>query len=95
MNTYNTYVDWRQNPTITVINTTAYPIQNIEFPSITICSQGLAKDIMEKVIELQFKRYLVSKKIITDDTPKANQTDDSNGNKGKTFDMLSKEEVNK
>ena len=50
---------------------------------------------MEKVIVLQFKRYLVFNKVISDDTPKANQTEDSNGNKGKSFDMLSKEEVNK
>ena len=93
LNTYKTYVDWKLDPTITVINTTSYPIENIEFPAITICSQGLAKGIMEKVVVLQFKRYLISKEIIVDDAPEANQTEDSNNTNEKTFDMLSKEEV--
>ena len=93
LNTYKTYVDWKLDPTITVINTTSYPIENIEFPAITICSQGLAKGIMEKVVVLQFKRYLISKEIIVDDAAEANQTEDSNNTNEKTFDMLSKEEV--
>ena len=93
LNTYKTYVDWKLDPTITVINTTSYPIENIEFPAITICSQGLAKGIMEKVVVLQFKRYLISKEIILDEAPEANQTENSNNTNEKTFDMLSKEEV--
>ena len=87
--TYEAYVDWKSDPTITAVSTTSYPIKNIEFPAITICSQGLAKDIMEKVILQQFKRYLRSKNIITQSDPTRNQTDDS----PKTFEMLSKEEV--
>ena len=90
MYTCQTYVDWKSDPTITVVSTTSYPIKNIEFPAITICSQGLAKGIMEKVILQQFKRYLKTKKIITQSEPNSNQT----GTEPKTFEMLSKEEVN-
>ena len=43
---------------MTTISTTAYPIQNIDFPAITICSQGTAKDIMDKVLLRQFETYL-------------------------------------
>ena len=61
--TCKTYIEWQDNPTITTINTTAYPIKNIEFPAITICSQGLAKDVMDTVILRQFESYLKSRGI--------------------------------
>ena len=56
--TIQTWNEWQDNPIITTINTTAYPIQNIEFPAITICSQGTAKDLLDKVILNQFEAYL-------------------------------------
>ena len=56
--TIQTWNEWQDNPIITTINTTAYPIQNIEFPAITICSQGAAKDLLDKVILNQFEAYL-------------------------------------
>jgi hypothetical protein len=34
------YNDWQDNLVLTTINTTAYPITNIEFPAVTICGQG-------------------------------------------------------
>ena len=40
------YDHWKDQPTVTTINTTAYPIKNVEFPAITICSQGMAKDLI-------------------------------------------------
>ena len=56
--THKTYVEWQASPTITTINTIAYPIKNIEFPAITICSQGAAKNVMETVLLQQFEEYL-------------------------------------
>ena len=56
--TNKTYVEWQASPTITTINTIAYPIKNIEFPAITICSQGAAKDVMDNVLLQQFEEYL-------------------------------------
>ena len=61
--TCKSYIEWQANPTITTINTTAYPIENIEFPAITICSQGSAKDVMDNVLLKQFEAYLESRAI--------------------------------
>ena len=77
--TIQTWNEWQDNPTITTINTTAYPIQNIEFPAITICSQGTAKDLMDKVIMIQFEAYLRARGI----KPETNATKATNGSTGK------------
>ena len=71
-------MDWQADPIITVINTTSYPIENIEFPAITICSQGLAKDLMENVMKQQFKSYMISRNIILDRDTNLNPTETSN-----------------
>jgi len=34
------YNDWQDNLVLTTVNTTAYPITNIEFPAVTICGPG-------------------------------------------------------
>ena len=86
-------MDWQADPIITVINTTSYPIENIEFPAITICSQGLAKDLMENVMMQQFKSYMISRNIILDRDTNLNQTETSNTTEIKTFDQLTNEEV--
>ena len=93
MYTYDIYVEWQANPTITVINTTSFPIKNVEFPAITICSQGLAKDIMENVLIKQFESYLESKKIITDPNAKLNKREILDISKQKKLDSLTDEEV--
>ena len=93
MYTYDIYVDWQANPTITVINTTSFPIKNVEFPAITICSQGLAKDIMENVLIKQFESYLESKKIITDPNAKLNKREILDISKQKKLESLTDEEV--
>ena len=77
--TIQTWNEWQDNPIITTINTTAYPIQNIEFPAITICSQGTAKDLMDKVIMIQFEAYLRARGI----KPETNATNQANASKGK------------
>ena len=33
------YFDWKNNPVLTTVATTGYPIEKIEFPAITICAQ--------------------------------------------------------
>ena len=76
-----------------MINTTSFPIKNVEFPAITICSQGLAKDIMENVLIKQFESYLESKKIITDPNAKLNKREILDISKQKKLDSLTDEEV--
>ena len=86
--TFTTYTDWQDNPTITTINTTAYPIKNVEFPAITICSQGAAKDVLDMVLLDQFEDYLNSKDIETkEDNANSNVTNE--GNRNRTSALLS------
>jgi hypothetical protein len=40
------YSDWQATPVLTTVKTSALPIKNIEFPAVTICSQGLNEDIV-------------------------------------------------
>ena len=46
------YQDWVGNPVVTTINTTAYPVGNLDFPAVTICSQGTNEDILVAGIDL-------------------------------------------
>ena len=94
--TNKTYVEWQASPTITTINTIAYPIKNIEFPAITICSQGAAKDVMDTVLLQQFEEYLRMRGIVT--KVGGNQTNASDGKRKKRSvqyiaDSLTSEEV--
>ena len=81
--TCKTYIEWQANPTITTINTTAYPIENIEFPAITICSQGAAKDVVDTVLLKQFEEYLEEKGIEGSKEKEKNST--SSGKRRKRF----------
>ena len=94
--TNKTYVEWQASLIITTINTIAYPIKNIEFPAITICSQGAAKDVMDTVLLQQFEEYLSMRGIIAQGG--SNQTNASDGKRKKRSvspiaDTLSSEEV--
>ena len=95
--TYLTYNEWTDTPIITTINTTAHPIKHIEFPSITICSQGLAKDVIHTVIQRQFEGYLKSKGIKANTTSKTNPSGTLKRRKRSTeslvIDKLSQVEV--
>ena len=54
-------MDWQEKQVITTINTTAYPVEHVEFPAITICSQGSAKDLTDVAIYRQFQTFVESK----------------------------------
>ena len=87
--TCKTYIEWQANPTITTINTTAYPIENIEFPAITICSQGAAKNVMETVLVKQFETYL-EEKGINGSSGTMNNTASSSGRRKLSTGSISK-----
>jgi hypothetical protein len=40
------YQDWKENPVVTTIKTSALPIREISFPAVTICGQGMNEDIV-------------------------------------------------
>ena len=35
-----TYLDWQGSPVLTTVASTAYAIQNVPFPAVTICAPG-------------------------------------------------------
>ena len=76
-----------------MVNTTSYPIENVEYPAITVCSQGLAKDIMETVLIQQFETYLLSEKIIDQPVVTPTKVENSNFSKTKTLESFTNEEV--
>ena len=55
------YDNWKTNPVLTSVGTTGYPIEKIKFPSITICPQGSANQIIDAALFKQFERYLEQK----------------------------------
>ena len=60
--TYGIYKDWDENPIITTVGTTEYDIQQIEFPSITICAQGSVTEIIGKMFDTRNNQKLKNKK---------------------------------
>ena len=40
------YIEWKENPVLTSVKTTGYPIGQIEFPSIAICAQVLLRMVI-------------------------------------------------
>ena len=54
-------IQWQKNPVITNLETVALPIEQIEFPAVTICPQGSVKKIMDYVLFEQLAIYIMNK----------------------------------
>ena len=52
---------WTDSPVITTLDTIALPIQDIEFPAVTICPQGSIYGISDVVLSNQMKEYMINK----------------------------------
>ena len=37
------YLDWQEKPVLTTVTTTALPVSQVDFPALTICSEGKLK----------------------------------------------------
>ena len=55
------YQQWKDDPVITTLDTAALPIEDIEFPAVTICPQGSVSGIMSSVLFKQLKEYISKK----------------------------------
>ncbi len=55
------YRQWQEKPVITTITTPAHPISNVEFPTFTICAQGMNYEAMIAGFNKQFVAYLKEK----------------------------------
>ena len=63
----NSYLNWQEDPVITSIGTTGYPIEKVKFPSITICAQGSVREIVDAALFKQFDEYLMAKNKVLND----------------------------
>ena len=52
------YNDWQDQPVITTLDTVSLPIEEIEFPAVTICPQGSRQEIIDSVLFRQLKSYI-------------------------------------
>ena len=55
------YSDWKANPVLTSVGTTGHPIEQVAFPSITVCPQGSANKVIGAALFRQFEAFLSSK----------------------------------
>ena len=51
------FIDWRQNMIITRFENSELPVTEIDFPAVTICSQGLNMDNVAKAVERDFYEW--------------------------------------
>ena len=58
------YTNWQDDPVLTSVGTTGLPIEKVLFPSITICAQGSAREIVDSAFVKQFTEYLLEKGLI-------------------------------
>ena len=54
----NLYKDWQNDPVVTTLDTVALPIEDIEFPAVTICPQGSRQEIVDLVLFRQLTEYI-------------------------------------
>ena len=59
----NLYNEWQDEPVITTLDTVALPIEEIEFPAVTICPQGTRQEIIDSVLFRQLKEYIEKDKV--------------------------------
>ena len=55
------YMEWQNDPVITILDTVALPIEEVQFPAITICPQGSVHGILDAVLFKQFREYVSNK----------------------------------
>ena len=55
---YSMYVEWQLSPVLTTVTSTAFPVEGIEFPAVTICGSGMNEEAFNAGILKQFLDYL-------------------------------------
>ena len=57
------YMQWKDDPVVTSLDTVALSIEEVDFPAVTICPQGAIREIGDAVLFKQFKEYVMEKKL--------------------------------
>ena len=68
--TYQSYNNWQDNQVVITLKNTAKPVNEINFPVVTICSAGLHMDLVEKVFNEKVRKWLNGSKPTTVDIAK-------------------------
>ena len=50
--------EWQESPTVTTLNSSFIPVQDIKFPQVTICPQGSVDNLVERVLFKQLTEYI-------------------------------------
>ena len=54
------YDEWKDRPVVTTLDTEALSIEDIPFPAVTICPQGSANNLVDRVLFKQVVEYIKS-----------------------------------
>ena len=57
---FNIWYQWIDDPVETTLNTISLPVEEIEFPAVTLCPQGSTEDIIDNVYYHQFQKWLLN-----------------------------------
>ena len=77
------YYQWQEDPVITTLDTVAHPIEEIQFPAVTICPQGSLDNVLESVLFKQLRKYIQHKSLnLTLRQKRSLSSDDSSGQQG-------------
>ena len=55
------YNEWEESPVLTTLTTPAMPVNDIDFPAITICSRGMNEDIFRAAVIRKFLAFAKEK----------------------------------
>ena len=56
----NIWHQWIENPVVTTLDTISLPVEQIDFPAVTLCPQGSTEDIIDNVFYHQFEEWILS-----------------------------------
>ena len=65
LQTTTLYTDWQNEPIVTNLDTIAMPIEDIEFPAVTICPEGAISSALDAVLFKQLNEYISNKSLAT------------------------------
>ena len=57
---FNIWYQWIDDPVETILNTISLPVEEIQFPAVTLCPQGSTEDIIDSFFYYQFQEWLLN-----------------------------------
>ena len=58
---FNLCYQWVDDPVVTTLETISLPVEQIDFPAVTLCPQGSTEDIVDNFFYHQFLEYLLNR----------------------------------